>query len=57
MTWTVEFTGKAKKQADKLPVKVREVFFQLVIEIETTGPVGVTGPITQSYPTIGTIAT
>jgi mRNA-degrading endonuclease RelE of RelBE toxin-antitoxin system len=39
MAWTVEFTSKAKKQADKLPVKVREVLFQLVIEIETTGPV------------------
>lgn len=38
MTWTVEFTGKAKKQADKLPGRVREVLFQLVLEIEETGP-------------------
>lgn len=38
MTWTVEFTGKAKKQADKLPGRVREVLFQLVLEIGATGP-------------------
>jgi mRNA-degrading endonuclease RelE of RelBE toxin-antitoxin system len=39
MTWTVEFTGKAKKQADKLPGRIREVLFLLVQEIGTTGPV------------------
>jgi mRNA-degrading endonuclease RelE of RelBE toxin-antitoxin system len=33
MTWTVEFTGKAKKQADKLPARVRELVFQLALEI------------------------
>ena len=39
MNWTVEFTGKSKKQADKLPAKVREVLFQLTQEIEFCGPV------------------
>lgn len=39
MTWTVEFIGKAKKQTDKLPSKVREVLFQLVVEIRAAGPV------------------
>ena len=38
MTWTVEFTSKAKKQADKLPCRVRETLFQLVQEIQTAGP-------------------
>lgn len=39
MTWTVEFTGKAKKQTGKLPVRVREALFQLVREIQADGPV------------------
>lgn len=39
MTWTVEFTGKAKKQTSKLPARVREVLFQLALEIEAAGPV------------------
>jgi mRNA-degrading endonuclease RelE of RelBE toxin-antitoxin system len=39
MSWIVEFTGRSKKQADKLPVKVREVLFQLTREIELSGPV------------------
>ena len=39
MSWTVEFSGKSKKQADKLPDKVREVLFQLAQEIEFLGPV------------------
>ena len=39
MKWTVEFTGKAKKQADKLPARVRATLFQLVRDIEATGPV------------------
>ncbi len=38
MTWTVTFTGKAKKQADRLPMRVREVLFQLVSEIGAKGP-------------------
>lgn len=39
MEWTVEFTGRAKKQADKLPLRIRETLFQLVREIEKAGPV------------------
>ena len=39
MKWRVEFTGRAKKQQEKLPVKVREILFQLVREIETVGAV------------------
>ena len=38
MTWTVEFSGKAKKQTDKLPHRIREILFQLVCEIQTSGP-------------------
>ena len=37
MKWIVEFTGRARKQKDKLPVKVREVLYQLVREIEAAG--------------------
>ncbi len=39
MAWKVAFTGRARKQKEKLPAKVREVLFQLVREIEATGPV------------------
>ena len=39
MKWTVEFTGKAKKQTERLPARIREILFQLVREIETAGPV------------------
>jgi mRNA-degrading endonuclease RelE of RelBE toxin-antitoxin system len=39
MAWKVEFTGRARKQKEKLPAKVREILFQLVREIEATGPV------------------
>ena len=39
MNGTVLITGKAKKQTDNLSGKVREVLFQLVQEIGTTGPV------------------
>ena len=39
MSWTVEFTGRSKKQADKLPANIREVLFQLTQEIEFSGPV------------------
>ncbi|MGD9731163.1 MAG: hypothetical protein AB7U45_03200 [Desulfamplus sp.] len=37
--WTVEFTGKALKQKEKLPIKVQEVLYQLVREMEVMGPV------------------
>jgi len=30
MTWTVEFTGKAKKLKEKLPARVREALFVAV---------------------------
>ena len=39
MNWSVEFTNKVRKQKDKLPVRVRELLFQLVRDIQTTGPV------------------
>lgn len=39
MQWTVEFTGRARKQADKLPVRIRETLFQLAREIASGGPV------------------
>ena len=39
MKWTVAFTGRARKQKDKLPVKVQEILYQLVREIEAAGPV------------------
>jgi len=39
LRWTVKFTGRARKQKDKLPVKVREVLYQLVREMEVAGPV------------------
>ncbi len=39
MVWTVVFTNKARKQKEKLPVRVRESLFQLVREIEASGPV------------------
>jgi mRNA-degrading endonuclease RelE of RelBE toxin-antitoxin system len=39
MNWVVEFTNRSKKQADKLPVKVRQILFQLAREIEYFGPV------------------
>lgn len=39
MNWNVEFTNKARKQKDKLPLRVRELLFQLVHDIQATGPV------------------
>jgi len=39
MNWTVEFTNKARKQKLKLPLRVRELLFQLVRDIQATGPV------------------
>lgn len=39
MSWTVLFTGRARKQKEKLPARVREILFQLVREIEAGGPV------------------
>ena len=39
MTWKVTFTGKARKQKEKLPEKIRELLFQLAKDIEASGPV------------------
>ena len=39
MKWTVTFTGKARKQKNKLPRKIQELLFQLAQDIEATGPV------------------
>ena len=39
MSWTVEFTNRARKQKDKLPARIQETFFLLVLEIERKGPV------------------
>jgi mRNA-degrading endonuclease RelE of RelBE toxin-antitoxin system len=39
MNWTVSFTGTARKQAAKLPGKIRALLFQLARDIEAMGPV------------------
>ena len=39
MKWTVEFTGKASKQRQKLPKRVADNLATLVVEIEEFGPV------------------
>ena len=39
MVWTVVFTNKTRKQKNKLPLRVQESLYQLVREIESTGPV------------------
>jgi mRNA-degrading endonuclease RelE of RelBE toxin-antitoxin system len=39
MSWVVEFTHRAKTQKERLPMRVQEVLFQLVREIENAGPV------------------
>lgn len=39
MGWVVEFTNRSRKQKEKLPRRVQTVLFQLVKEIETSGPV------------------
>jgi mRNA-degrading endonuclease RelE of RelBE toxin-antitoxin system len=38
MAWTVEFTGKAQKQYEKLPEKIRLIIAALKAELETSGP-------------------
>jgi len=56
MSWAVAFTGRSKKQAEKLPDKIREVLFQLsrkssivVLSVET-------GLIIQNFQTTNIIA-
>lgn len=39
MLWTVEVTGRAAKQVERLPVKVREALTELIRDIEFNGPV------------------
>jgi len=39
MKWTVKFVGKAKKQKEKLPVKVQLILYDLARDIEVSGPV------------------
>jgi mRNA-degrading endonuclease RelE of RelBE toxin-antitoxin system len=39
MGWTVVFANRSRKQKEKLPQRVQEILFQLVREIETSGPV------------------
>ena len=39
MTWRVELTNKARKQADKLPKAVRDSLMLLMREIAIAGPV------------------
>jgi len=38
MAWSVEFAGKAQKQYDKLPLKIRLIVALLRAELETEGP-------------------
>ncbi len=37
--WRSRLTKKAERQAAKLPVRIRELLFQLLREIESSGPV------------------
>ncbi|MFZ5425885.1 MAG: type II toxin-antitoxin system RelE family toxin [Thermodesulfobacteriota bacterium] len=39
MAWTVKFSGKAAKQAGKLPARIRERLDALRMEIAFAGPV------------------
>ena len=39
MKWTVKYSKRAAKQAEKLPNKVLEILDLLVAEIELSGPV------------------
>ena len=44
MAWTVLFTGKAKRQKDKLPEKYQEALNALSRDIELNGPAAVKWP-------------
>ena len=39
MAWRSRLTKKAERQAAKLPVRIRALLFQLLREIESSGPV------------------
>lgn len=38
MRWTVELSGKANKQAKKLPAQIRARLLALLVEMRTSGP-------------------
>ena len=38
MAWTVEFTGKAQKQYERLPEKIKLIVAALKAELEIEGP-------------------
>ncbi len=39
MKWTVKIVGKARKQKEKLPVKIQTILHQLTKDIEDCGPI------------------
>jgi mRNA-degrading endonuclease RelE of RelBE toxin-antitoxin system len=39
MKWTVKIVGKARKQKEKLPVKIQTILHQLTKDIEDGGPI------------------
>ena len=39
MSWKVTATSKTQKMLKKLPAKIKELFQQLALDIEATGPV------------------
>jgi mRNA-degrading endonuclease RelE of RelBE toxin-antitoxin system len=39
MKWTVKIVGKARKQKEKLPVKIQIILHQLAKDIEDSGPI------------------
>jgi hypothetical protein len=36
--WLVEYTSKARKQKDKLPAGIKDIFYTLKAELEQEGP-------------------
>ena len=36
--WLVEYTGKARKQKDKLPPEIKDIFYTLERELKQEGP-------------------
>jgi len=50
MSWKVQFTGRSKKQAKKLPAKVYDIFKLLIKDLQNSGP------ILSHWPNFGKIA-
>jgi hypothetical protein len=48
MAWTVEFAGKAQKQYERLPEKIRLIVAALKAELEIEGPLNRSGGISGS---------